>query len=89
MKTLTIEIPDDANEAEARLAAQRAADPDWIAIWWHVDDVLSLDSELTNDECCKVLGLADESHDANIGINWDTLGCYIEQVKAMRTGVES
>jgi len=87
MKTITIEIPDDAGEGMARLAAQRAVDPNWIAVWWHVDDVLSLDgedSDLTPDECREVIALADDCHDAENGINWSVLGYYIDQVKAGR-----
>ena len=86
MKTITIDIPDDANEEEARSAAQRAVDPDWIASWWHTEDVLSVDedSDLTPDECREVLGRADQNHDAENGINWSVLGFYIDQVKEER-----
>jgi hypothetical protein len=88
MKTLTIEIPDDADEQKALYAAQRAVDPDWIAIWWHVDDVIARDgdedSDLTPDECRKVLEFADDAHDAEEGINWSVLGYWIDEIKSER-----
>jgi len=88
MKTITIEIPDDADEAGARLAAQRAVDPDWIAVWWNTEDVLSVDgdeeSDLTEEECREILRLADRYHDAENGINWSVLGYWIDQVKDER-----
>lgn len=88
MKTISLEIPDDANEERVREAAQRAADPEWIASWWHVDDVLSCDdddSDLTREECIEVLRLTDHHFDAELGINWDNIQFHIEQVKDERT----
>lgn len=88
MKTITIEIPDNADEAGARLAVQRAVDPDWIAVWWNTEDVLSVDgdeeSDLTEEECREILRLADRYHDAENGINWSVLGYWIDQVKSKR-----
>ena len=52
-----------------------------IFITWGVEDVLSLDPNLTREECLEVLELAEHYHDANYGINWDTLLSYIEDVK--------
>lgn len=59
-----------------------------IAITWSIEDVKSADyepSDLTDVECCEVLARAEYGHDANIGINWDVLQCYIDQVKQERT----
>ena len=52
-----------------------------ITISWNVEDVLSLDDTLTTDQCIEVLDMARDNHDANYGISWDTLECYIDQVK--------
>lgn len=52
-----------------------------ITISWNVEDVLSLDDTLTTDQCIEVLDMAERNHDANHGISWDTLSCYIDQVK--------
>jgi hypothetical protein len=88
MKTITIEIPDNADEAGARLAVQRAVDPDWIAVWWHTEDVIAWDgdedSDLTPAECREVLGRAYHDHDCENGINWSVLDFYIDQVKSER-----
>ncbi len=78
MKTITIQIPDDANERAVITAAERASSPDWIAIWWNIDDVKSLrddDGEQPSDD------LADEQHDANIGINWEVLRYWLDEVE--------
>lgn len=34
--------------------------------------------ELTDAECTKVLKLVARSHDANVGINWDSIDAAIE-----------
>jgi len=52
-----------------------------IEIYWNVQDVLSLDDTLTIEECIEVLDLAQNNHDANYGINWDTLKGWIEYIK--------
>jgi len=52
-----------------------------IEIYWNVEDVLSLDDTLTIEECIEVLDLAQNNHDANYGINWDTLKGWIEYIK--------
>lgn len=87
MKTITIEIPDNADTAQVIKFAQRAADPNWIAVWWHTEDVLLNDgdgSDLTEEECREVLRLADEYHDANNGINWGTLTHWTDHIKDQR-----
>lgn len=65
--------------------AQRLTDPDWIAAWWHIDDVKGLVGEdedpPTDDTCREVLRLADRYHDANHGINWEVLRVYLDRVK--------
>lgn len=89
MKTITIEVPDSADTAQVIEFAKRAADPNWIAFWWHTEDV-SLntnggdDPDLTEEECREVLRLAHEYHDASIGCNWDTLTHWADHVKKYR-----
>jgi hypothetical protein len=59
---------------------------------WHVDDVLSLvedlpsaiDSTLSRDHARLVLQMAMDNHDASIGINWDVLKSYIQQILDMK-----
>ena len=51
-----------------------------ISVSWNVDDVLSLDDSISFDECIYVLDSAKKYHDANHGINWDTLQCHIDDL---------
>jgi len=56
-------------------------DDDSISITWHIDDVRALcDGRITDEQCREVLAMADNHHDANIGINWDVLRVYIDAV---------
>lgn len=50
---------------------------------WHVDDVLSINSNLSQERARLVLTMAMDNHDANIGINWDVLKEYIDRVLEM------
>lgn len=52
-----------------------------ITITWEIEDVKSLDSELTDEQAWEVLLLADANHDANIGINWGVLEYHIQTIK--------
>jgi len=57
-------------------------DDDSISITWCIDDVRSLapDIDLTYEQCREVLAMADNNHDASIGINWDVLRVYLDVV---------
>lgn len=65
---------------------------DEISISWSIDDVKSVDQNrqddsttpLTDDECREVLRLAKDNHDANVGINWDVLEIWIDEVREKR-----
>ena len=59
---------------------KRLTSPDRIASWWHIDDVKSLNKKLTKQECRDVLDIVNHRHDANVGINWDFIQFYIDQV---------
>lgn len=50
---------------------------------WHVDDVLSINSDLSRDLARLVLQMAMDNHDATIGINWEVLQTYIDRVLEM------
>jgi hypothetical protein len=92
MKKIIIEIPDNVTETAAVDAIKRAFDPDWMASWWHIDDVVMSDpdrdddwnSDLSEEECREVLRLSEKYHDSGIGINWEVLESWIEHVKAQR-----
>jgi hypothetical protein len=55
--------------------------PDEITISWHFTDVQEVDGTLTDDEARQVLNLIKEKHDANIGINWETIDIWIDYCK--------
>ena len=46
-----------------------------IAIIWCVEDMQEIRPDLTEDQCWAVLTAAKRHHDANLGINWETLSC--------------
>jgi hypothetical protein len=56
---------------------------DTFAKIWHVDDVLSINSNLSRERARLVLTMAMDNHDANIGINWEVLTEYIDRVLEM------
>ena len=95
MKKITIEInvPDDFSELNALSLADdaaRLASPDWLALWWHVDDVFSIANnksyyqDLSLEEARQVLEMASDYHDADIGVSWQTLKVYLDEVVGER-----
>lgn len=46
-----------------------------IAVIWCIEDVQSVRPDLNEDQAWQVLQFASDSHDANWGINWQTLEC--------------
>ena len=91
MPKLTIEI--DLPEGQAIPSADdiaRLTNPDWIASWWHIDDIKEQYlgdeeySELTDEEAREVLRLADKYHDCENGLNWEVFDSWADHVKAQR-----
>jgi len=91
MPKVTIEI--DLPEGQAIPSASsiaRLTDPDWMASWWHIDDVKEQYdgdgeySEITDDEAREVLRLAEKYHDSEEGINYEVLDWWINYVKTGR-----
>ena len=58
---------------ENDLGMQDNLQGDWISIRWHIDDILSMRPDLTDDQARQVLSYLKRGHDANIGINWDVI----------------
>lgn len=54
---------------------------DAIAVVWHIDDVKSMDENLTDDEAREILERMYHKHDATIGISWDTIDAFIDMYK--------
>ena len=42
-----------------------------ITSTWHIEDILSLNDTLTEDQCIDVLKMGKKYHDANVGYNWE------------------
>jgi hypothetical protein len=59
-------------------------DKDTISIIWHIDDVESQVEGLTKDEKREALRRVEKYHDADEGVNWDTIKYFGEQVKEER-----
>ena len=49
-----------------------------ITITWHIDDVKNVRPDLSDSECREVLYRAQKNHDADEGINWDTLRTHAD-----------
>ena len=59
----------------------RLIDPEKeIAIYWHVDDVRTINKNLNDEQALAVLHYAKKNHDANCGINWDALSYAIDDL---------
>jgi len=88
---IEVDIPNDRSIAEAELAVKRAFDPDWVSEWWHIDDVAGQANDqgknLTEDECRDVLAMVMRKHDCNIGINWDVIDYWIDEIVKERKAV--
>jgi hypothetical protein len=92
---IEVDIPNGRSVAEAEMAVKRAFNPDWVAEWWHIDDIIEQDngaedepySDLTEDEAREVLRLMIKEHDCEVGINWDVIDAWIDHVKAQRKEV--
>ena len=44
-----------------------------IAIIWHIEDIQSIRSDLTDEQAYIVLQHLKENHDASLGINWEVI----------------
>jgi len=61
-----------------------------IAAIWHIDDVIHTSREigydnnkkpeLTEEQAKTVLHHMGRKHDASLGINWDTIECWIDEL---------
>ena len=89
---IEVDIPNNRSVAEAEMAVKMAFNPDWVAEWWHIDDIIEQDngaedepySDLTEDEAREVLRLMIKEHDCEVGINWDVIDAWIDHVKGLR-----
>jgi hypothetical protein len=89
---IEIDIPEGRSVAEAEMAVKRVFDPDWVSEWWHIDDVAMRAEDrgetLTEEECRDVLAMVMRKHDCNVGINWDVIDYWIDEIVGDRPPVE-
>ncbi len=65
----------DTTEIKLRLAAHG-----YIAVLWHTDDVREVRPDLINQQCMEVLLECERRHDASIGISWDVLRIWADEL---------
>lgn len=60
----------------------------YIRVLWHKDDILKVAEEndvtLTDDEINMIIEDIEESHDANYGLDWDTINDVMNDVVSNR-----
>jgi hypothetical protein len=82
---IEIDIPEGQKIPSAEDIA-RLTSPDWVADWWHIDDVRSQYCgdgdfyDLSDDDCRRVLELMEENKDASVGFNWDYVAECTEEI---------
>jgi hypothetical protein len=58
---------------------------------WHTEDIISCAEDmghtLTEEQAVNVLHLMSNRHDANIGINWGVIECFIDMLLEMQEKV--
>ena len=90
--TIEIDLPEGQLPPDPR-DVLRLTDPNWLASWWHIDDVKGqangwdkedTEHSITDEEAREILRLADKYHNCEVGINWDVLDHWIDHLKAQR-----
>jgi len=78
--TIDIDLP-EGQQLPTATDILRLTSKDWIASWWHIEDVQGcVDYDLTDDQAREVLRIADKTHDAENGINWTVLQTIADEV---------
>jgi len=82
--TIEVELP-EGQKIPTAYDIQRLTDPNWMSIWWHTEDVQNhardCNIKISEGEARVILDLAQDNHDCNVGINWDVLSYWIDQVR--------
>jgi hypothetical protein len=78
----TIDTPLGKKSVELVTAAlKQYLDPnEWVSFHWSVDDVLSHRPKLTRSEALEVLHVCKKCHNAEIGISWDIIGYWADEL---------
>jgi len=85
---IEVDIPQGRSVSEAEAAVKRHFDPDWMAEWWHSDDIIeqaeNYGEQVTYEEAQEVLRLMSKYHDCEVGICWDVIDGWIDHVVSHR-----
>lgn len=80
-------VTDTSQSRERDALAKRAGDLNihailatrrQIAAVWSIEDVMEIRPDISNSQAWEILQYCRETHDANIGINWDVLSVTAE-----------
>ena len=52
----------------------------YLADDWHIEDVQSVRADLDDDQAHEVLEAVADNFDANVGINWDVLEFWADEL---------
>lgn len=62
-------------------------DPEYqVGIVWSIDDVQEVRPDLTDGQALQVLRFVKDEHDAEFGINWDTLRAMANTMYGLEPG---
>ena len=61
-------------------AAEKANQPHQIAIIWQVEDVQSVREHITDEQAAEILDMVEAKHDANMGVNWEMLEFWADEL---------
>ena len=81
MKEELIKENEDFRREVKRLRKRLAHYEDNCTVVWVPEDVLTLDSTLTDEQVSWVLERMEHKHDATLGISWETIEFWISEVK--------
>lgn len=69
---------------EIQKAKQVLKDAGYIGVYWCDDDIReaakNMGIELTDDQVNDIIGYIERKHDANIGINWESIEVFIDMI---------
>ena len=51
-----------------------------LEVPWHIDDVHDIREDLTAEQCAEVLEAVGDNHDSEIGVNWDVISFWAEDL---------
>ena len=60
---------------------KRLTNPDWLAEWWHIDDIKdNYRGDMSDEQAREVLQYMEKYHDCNVGFSWDSITVWSDMV---------